>query len=147
MFCLPIYGLVNTNWYTFCVFVGIGSFWSYKLRCISSSSWYDTGLVNTYLDIFRVFAGIQHMLRCIMCSLFWECFGQHMFRYIFYGSWQGMRLVNTGSDTYCVPNGMGLVNASWDEFCVLVGMGRVLSTQLRYIFCLPLNGRGMVNSC
>ena len=56
------------------VFAGIESFWSNNLRCILCS-WYDTGLVNTFLVIFRIFAGIQHMLRCIMCSLFWEGFG------------------------------------------------------------------------
>ena len=40
---------------------------------------------------------------------------------------------------------MGLVNTTWDALCVLVGMGRVWSSQLIYIFWIPMNARGLVN--
>jgi hypothetical protein len=88
-------------------------------------------LVKTSWDIFGVFAcmgGVwsTHIEMHLVCSLFYEGFGQNMLRNILCPRLHGMRLVNT----------------SWYTFCDLFVMGRVWSTQVQinFLFSLAWNG-------
>jgi hypothetical protein len=58
---------INTNCDTFLSSLAWKGFGQHKLRCILSNFWHDAGLDNTCLDIFYVFSGMGHMLRCIIC--------------------------------------------------------------------------------
>ena len=88
-------------------FPGIGSFWSNNLRCILCSL-YDTGLVNTFLDIFRAthvevyyvlaFLGVvwsAHVKIHFLSKQKRVSFGQHKSRFICYSRWHGTGVDNT----------------------------------------------------
>ena len=85
--------------YILCPSLAWEVFGQHKLRLCSY--WNETGLVNSYTDQY-VYVEMHYVLAFL---------GGFWFRYSFYRSLQEMRLFNTGSDAYCVPNGMGLVNA------------------------------------